>query len=395
MRTNSRGVRHTGIIHFLAVIVTCGMPHVVMASTFQESYANCQETYPPVHVNGGIKFYNSNTVTVTTSSGETKTLSPYCAQNPVTGEWELHVASCKFGYFVHDCAEGEICDPQQNACVAGTAPPKKTDCYTYYEDPQFIDAKVPHEGECWGGDPSYVTKDCPEGALTSTIIPCAQSVPGSVCVETIAWDESCNAGGCTDTYRQMAHCALCGNKTLDAGEQCDDGNGLSGDGCSATCQPEPQALKCGNGLVEPKKFEQCDDGNTKNGDGCSAHCIWEPMCGNGHVEHVLCVAGATSCKPYQEQCDDGNQINGDGCSKGCMYEPLKVSKPIIFTVTPPRAITVTPGMPVCGNGETEFGEQCDDGNLKNGDGCSGTCQLEAPNDCLTPGGCDDGGVVNH
>jgi len=31
---------------------------------------------------------------------------------------------------------------------------------------------------------------------------------------------------------------VCGNGTLDAGEQCDDGNTADGDGCSATCQLE-------------------------------------------------------------------------------------------------------------------------------------------------------------
>ncbi len=39
----------------------------------------------------------------------------------------------------------------------------------------------------------------------------------------------------------MEGCAApsnCGNSTLDGGEQCDDGNGAGGDGCSATCQVE-------------------------------------------------------------------------------------------------------------------------------------------------------------
>ena len=40
--------------------------------------------------------------------------------------------------------------------------------------------------------------------------------------------------------------ATCGNGVLDAGEQCDDGNNVSGDGCSATCQSE---LIPGGGLI--------------------------------------------------------------------------------------------------------------------------------------------------
>jgi cysteine-rich repeat protein len=34
--------------------------------------------------------------------------------------------------------------------------------------------------------------------------------------------------------------------------------------------------------------------------------------------------------------------------------------------------------PVCGNGMQEAGEQCDDGNVVDGDGCSGQCILERP-----------------
>lgn len=33
--------------------------------------------------------------------------------------------------------------------------------------------------------------------------------------------------------------ASCGNRVLNDGEACDDGNMISGDGCSATCQSEP------------------------------------------------------------------------------------------------------------------------------------------------------------
>src|SRR5262249_8036678 len=38
---------------------------------------------------------------------------------------------------------------------------------------------------------------------------------------------------------QGKRAAICGNGFLDAGEQCDDGNALNGDCCSASCQFEP------------------------------------------------------------------------------------------------------------------------------------------------------------
>jgi len=130
----------------------------------------------------------------------------------------------------------------------------------------------------------------------------------------------------------------CGNGTVDSGEQCDDSNTVSGDGCSATCQNETNP-NCGNGDVDPG--EDCDDGNTTAGDGCSATCQLENPedCGNGDVDPG-------------EQCDDGNKVAGDGCSATCQNETM------------------------CGDGVTDPGEDCDDGNVMSGDGCSAMCKTE-------------------
>jgi len=68
----------------------------------------------------------------------------------------------------------------------------------------------------------------------------------------------------------ICHAPYCGDGVVDANEQCDDGNAVDGDGCSATCTIESY---CGDGTLDPG--EQCDDGNTANGDGCSAICTTE------------------------------------------------------------------------------------------------------------------------
>ena len=65
---------------------------------------------------------------------------------------------------------------------------------------------------------------------------------------------------------------VCGDRHLDAGEECDDGNHVNGDGCSSTCHPEFQP-SCGDGHLDAG--EQCDDGNHADGDGCSANCTTE------------------------------------------------------------------------------------------------------------------------
>lgn len=128
---------------------------------------------------------------------------------------------------------------------------------------------------------------------------------------------------------------LCGNNILEFGETCDDGNTVSGDGCSSTCQSEI-AIVCGNGILEIG--EQCDDGNTVSGDGCSATCQTEvappppggggviPLCGNGIREG-------------SEQCDDGNNVNGDGCNAICLSEkPEILLRQIKIKVRPEKRV---------------------------------------------------------
>ncbi len=129
----------------------------------------------------------------------------------------------------------------------------------------------------------------------------------------LAADAAGNRGGWTiDDFCVVAQTAtvpppVCGDSTVDSGEQCDDGNAQGGDGCSATCQTEnPPGSECGNGAVEAG--EQCDDGNTLGGDGCTATCQSEdtqdPVCGNGVVEG-------------SEACDDGNADATDACKPDC------------------------------------------------------------------------------
>lgn len=101
---------------------------------------------------------------------------------------------------------------------------------------------------------------------------------------------------------------VCGDGQLIFPEECDDGNLVVGDGCSATCTREPAAPTCGDGALDAG--EECDDGNGLDGDGCSATCKQEHpscCCGDGIVNHG-------------ETCDDGNLVAGDGCSPTCQLE---------------------------------------------------------------------------
>jgi cysteine-rich repeat protein len=88
----------------------------------------------------------------------------------------------------------------------------------------------------------------------------------------------------------------CGDATIDAGEQCDDGNAVASDGCSSCavdagyqCSGAPSACSaiCGDGLV--RGDEECDDNGTSAGDGCSALCLIE----SGFV----CAGEPSACVP--------------------------------------------------------------------------------------------------
>ncbi len=101
--------------------------------------------------------------------------------------------------------------------------------------------------------------------------------------------------------------ALCGNGRLEAGEQCDDGNTKSNDGCSASCKRE--IAVCGDRRIQAWAGEQCDDGNNDYTDGCTKYCK-AAYCGDGYVRSGV------------EECDDGNRTSGDGCSRSCRVERI-------------------------------------------------------------------------
>lgn len=90
---------------------------------------------------------------------------------------------------------------------------------------------------------------------------------------------------------QVCAKTVCGNGGAPEGsEQCDDGNRRPYDGCSPNCEVEADCRageclsKCGDGRLfdfdtpadaDALPDEQCDDGNTVSGDGCSATCTIE------------------------------------------------------------------------------------------------------------------------
>jgi cysteine-rich repeat protein len=82
--------------------------------------------------------------------------------------------------------------------------------------------------------------------------------------------------------------AVCGNSIVESGEQCDDGNTMSGDCCSLSCQSEPLGNPCP------------DDGNVCTTDLCD---------GAGTCAHAAGNAG-TGCRASAGACDLAESCNG-------------------------------------------------------------------------------------
>ncbi len=228
----------------------------------------------------------------------------------------------------------------------------------------------------------------------------------------------CPSGGGKCVKKSAPAIVTCGDGFLDSdeGEACDDGNKVSGDGCSDNCQTEDGFVclmagipcvpaGCGDGILALDAGEECDDGlgnvdYVAGGSGsqyCSTQCRPAHWCGDGKLDAVdiengeECDAGSddksdeyngcsADCKrvnycgdgkiSHGEACDDGNGASGDGCSDACQIEPgytcvTNLGKSVCAPID-------------CGNGvlDADKGEACDDGNRNVGDGCSAICQIE-------------------
>lgn len=255
-------------------------------------------------------------------------------------------------------------------------------------------------------------EECDDGASNSNSGNCTAGTPGVVagCKLSACGDgfvdqaapgiEACDEGpggnlddgmGCSSTCMFEG----CGNGILDSGEECEDGNMATNDGC-INCR----LAICGDGFVQAN-VEQCDVGSAKPpghsdavcdvGTSSTKTCRWK-YCGNGVLEG-------------SEQCDDGNNANGDGCTASCVREYC--GDGVDNNGTAEECDGGTAGSTTCnidcttsscGDGivNSQFvpagapgGEQCDPPSAMNG--CSALCQFErCGNNILDPGEQCDG-----
>lgn len=288
------------------------------------------------------------------------TLIQYCGDGVLNGTEQCDDGNLKPG----DCCDGN-CHLEPN-CTCTTPTPALV-------PPRQICAS---SMVCGNGERSG-TEACDDNNTTAgdgCSADCTTVEPGYTCPGT--------GGACTPVAA-----AACGNAILEVGEFCDDGNSDPADGCSTTCtvdsgyvcptvgKPCSLIARCGDGNIDYQRSETCDDGNTDVGDGCGANCTVElgwtctPVA-TGNNSYKSSCANTTACGDKKvtgaETCDDGNTADGDGCSGSCQVEAGWVCPVIGASCRAAR----------CGDGLLVGLEECEDGGADPGDGCSPTCHVE-------------------
>lgn len=108
------------------------------------------------------------------------------------------------------------------------------------------------------------------------------------CVHFFASSSGWNDEPCAGLKKYLCEVERCGTGTLEIGEQCDDGNTTSGDGCSSSCQIEP-CYACGS---EPSV--------------CELAVATPSVDTAGDVGHYASIAIGADGLPVISHYDDGN-----------------------------------------------------------------------------------------
>jgi cysteine-rich repeat protein len=190
----------------------------------------------------------------------------------------------------------------------------------------------------------------------------------------------------------------CGNHIVDPGEDCDDGNGIAGDGCSSDCKSESKvpgdvcpgvAIPLFGTTTRTGHVDGTTAGATDNYTlGCNikkapdvVHVITSPIDG---LAKIAITGYGSTLAALRTDCTSAateTRCLGIGTS-GTLTAPVTAGKPLYViidgydTTGGSYAIDVTIDPITCGDGVAQSPETCDDGNTVAGDGCSPTCTLE-------------------
>lgn len=189
----------------------------------------------------------------------------------------------------------------------------------------------------------------------------------------------------------------CGNGFVEPGEQCDDDNQASGDGCNSSCEIEVSHVISPPGAVVPVLFS--------NGIRTRYYRIDLSTLGQSITATAADDDGITCSQrtqlvlispTFQELGDDFSDGPGlcpalhvprDAFTTDLQDASYYLRVRNLGVSTGSTTLTVGVLEPGCGNGRVEasINEQCDDGNTMSGDGCSSSCTVETLGAVNLPG----------
>ena len=256
--------------------------------------------------------------------------------------------------------------------------------------------------------------------------------------------ETCDDGNTTSGDGCSATCQTetvnkCGNGAIDSGEVCDDGNTAGGDGCNAACIVEQGYMCTGTPSVctmmttemgtcaSPMTVTLTANGALYTGmgagdtststnqvggapcdaysnDGVAADHIWtfvnpiaqpvkitmHPLADSydGVLRLTTAACDVATAVPENASTSDGCADLGGSMGDESLNYSMLAAGTYYIVIDGYRAddigtysFDIHAGHGNCGDGVIDFNEACDDHNTATGDGCDGTCQVEAGYAC--------------
>lgn len=187
---------------------------------------------------------------------------------------------------------------------------------------------------------------------------------------------------------------VCGDSITEyaIGEQCDDGNSVATDGCSATCTTEPRGTYTAPGA--PQTFNGSITPAAEQ-DGYTITVTAESYLRAQIFENAAAGTCATADPRIRLLGSTGviaeDDFDGPGsCSLlSPPADPMRLAPGTYVlmieedgrnaTIANYDVVLSSYPVDVCGNTVLETGETCDDGNTNGNDGCSSACAIEASN----------------
>ncbi|MBK9267008.1 MAG: proprotein convertase P-domain-containing protein [Polyangiaceae bacterium] len=300
------------------------------------------------------------------------------------------------------CHDVGSCDPGTGTC----SDPVKMDGSMCDDSDACTQADSCQAGVCTGANP-VVCMASDQCHVAGTCDPMT-----GTCDDPNAPDGTmCTLGG-SGGVCSVGVCSLCGNGSLDAGEQCDDSNTTGGDGCSSMCQIEE---------IEPNAMCAEATAIALSGSPLSGSVVgaitplgdhdWYsftlPAGPPRSVRIETFVGGSGMCTEpngtadteiffYASDCTtELGSDDQDGIGNCSLIDPAVDNfaqnlAPNTYYVQTIRWLDnavidqyqlVVTVVGECSNGVVEPGEACDDGDLMGGDGCSATCTVEPGYTC--------------